>query len=758
MTDHPGHAPASNRPAHAAPPDDHPVHAEPVAARHGGPGGLDDRAGHAGGAGHGQHAGHDSHDSHEGHAGDGGGPGHGQHAGHVGHGGHGDHAAQFRDRFWWSLLLAAPVVAFSSMFADLLGYSLPAGTAWISPVLGTVVYLYGGWPFLTGAVGEIRARQPGMMLLVALAITVSFVASAATSLGLGGLDLDFWWELALLVVIMLLGHWLEMRALGQASSALDALAALLPDEAERLDQDATVEPVPLSELRTGDLVLVRSGGRVPADGLVEDGSAELDESMITGESRPVSKRPGDRVVAGTVATDSALRVRITAVGEQTALAGIRRLVEQAQSSRSRAQALADRAAAALFYFASAAGVVTFVIWLLLGEPDQAVERTVTVLVIACPHALGLAIPLVIAISTAVSARAGILVKDRLALERMRTVTAVLFDKTGTLTKGQPAVTGVVAAPGQDEDRLLALAGAVEADSEHPLARAVVAAAAAQGPVPAADGFRSLTGRGVQASVGGEAVAVGGPALLRATGAEVPAAVAERAGEWSADGATVLYVLRSGAVAGALALADEVRPESRQAVDELHRRRVHVVMITGDARPVAETVGRDLGVDEVFAEVLPEDKAAKVGELQARGLRVGMVGDGVNDAPALARADVGIAIGAGTDVAIESAGVVLASDDPRGVVGVISLSEASYRKMRQNLAWATGYNVLTVPLAAGVLAPVGFVLPPAVGAIMMSLSTIVVALNAQLLRRISLRPPAEPTPPASQPAQVAAAAR
>jgi Cu2+-exporting ATPase len=401
-------------------------------------------------------------------------------------------------------------------------------------------------------------------------------------------------------------------------------------------------------------------------------------------------------------------------------------------------------------------VITFVVWVLLGDPDQAVERTVTVLVIACPHALGLAIPLVIAISTAVSARAGILVKDRLALERMRTVTAVLFDKTGTLTKGRPAVTGVVAAPGEDEDRLLALAGAVEADSEHPLARAVVAAATARGPMPAAAGFRSLTGRGVQATVGGEAVAVGGPALLRATGAEVPAAIGERARDWSAEGSTVLYVLRSGAVAGALALADEIRPESRPAVDELHRRRVHVVMITGDARPVAEAVGRELGVDEVFAEVLPEDKDAKVGALQARGLRVAMVGDGVNDAPALARADVGIAIGAGTDVAIESAGVVLASDDPRGVVSVITLSQASYRKMRQNLAWATGYNVLTVPLAAGVLAPVGFVLPPAVGAIMMSLSTIVVALNAQLLRRVTLRPAGQPTPAAAPPVEVAAA--
>jgi Cu2+-exporting ATPase len=730
MNDHTAHGPRPAALPDAAVSADHPGHVVP---------GEDDH--HRGG----EHGGHDHHGGHE--------PAASGQPGHE-HAGHGDHAAQFRDRFWWSLVLALPVVAFSAMFSDLLGYPLPAGTGWISPVLGTVVFVYGGWPFLTGAVAELRARQPGMMLLVAFAITVAFGASAATSLKIGGLDLDFWWELALLVVIMLLGHWLEMRALGQASSALDALAALLPDEADRVAADGSIEQVPLSALAAGDLVLVRSGGRVPADGVVTDGEAEVDESMVTGESRPVRKGAGDRVVAGTVATDSALRVRVTAVGEQTALAGIRRLVEQAQSSRSRAQALADRAAAALFYFASGAGVITFVVWLLLGEPDQAVERTVTVLVIACPHALGLAIPLVIAISTAVAARAGILVKDRLALERMRTVDAVLFDKTGTLTKGQPAVTAVVAVD-SDEDRLLALAGAVEGDSEHPLARAVVAAAQARGPVPAATAFRSLTGRGVQATVDGGTVAVGGPALLRSTGAEVPAPVAGPARAWSAEGATVLYVLRSGTVVGALALADEIRPESRPAIDELHRRNVHVVMITGDARPVAEAVGRQLGVDEVFAEVLPEDKDSKVSELQARGLRVAMVGDGVNDAPALARADVGIAIGAGTDVAIESAGVVLVSDDPRGVLGVSTLSAASYRKMRQNLVWATGYNVLTVPLAAGVLAPIGFVLPPAVGAIMMSLSTLVVAANAQLLRRVQLRPLDGPSA-GSQPQGIASA--
>jgi Cu2+-exporting ATPase len=476
---------------------------------------------------------------------------------------------------------------------------------------------------------------------------------------------------------------------------------------------------------------------------VTEGRAELDESMITGESRPVAKSVGDRVVAGTVATDSALRVRIDAVGEDTALAGIRRLVEQAQASRSRAQALADRAAALLFYFATTAGVLTFITWLLLGDPKDAVERTVTVLVIACPHALGLAIPLVIALSTALSARAGILVKDRLALERMRTVDAVLFDKTGTLTKGQPALVDMAAVDATEagSNRLLALAGAVEADSEHPLARAIVAAARQRDATATATNFQSLTGRGVHATVDGSEVAVGGPALLRETGADVPDVLADHVARWSARGAAVLYVIEAGKVIGALALADEIRSESRQAVDQLHAWGIGVVMITGDARPIAEAVAADLGVDEVFAQVLPEDKDAKVAELQARGLRVAMVGDGVNDAPALARADVGLAIGAGTDVAIESAGVVLASDDPRSVLSVITLSAASYRKMIQNLAWATGYNLISVPLAAGALARVGVLLPPAVGAILMSASTLVVAANAQLLRRVDLRPAA-----------------
>jgi P-type Cu2+ transporter len=677
---------------------------------------------------HGGPAAHGEHDAHGAHGGE-----------HRAHGGHGDHAAQFRDRFWWSLVLTIPVVVYSEMVQDWLGFTPPQfpGSRWVAPVLGTVVFLYGGRPFLEGGLAELRSRQPGMMLLISLAILVAFAASLATLFGV--FDLEFWWELSLLIVIMLLGHWLEMRALGQASGALDALAALLPDEADLVTPEGT-RTVPISDLAVGDLVLVRPGGRVPADGTVVEGAAELDESMITGESRPVPKRAGDRVVAGTVVAESALRIRVEAVGEQTALAGIRRLVEQAQTSRSRAQALADRAAALLFYFAVGAGLITAAVWLALGDPDQAIERTVTVLVIACPHALGLAIPLVIAISTGLAARSGILVKDRLALERMRTVDAVLFDKTGTLTKGEPQVSGVAAVDG-DEDGLLGLAASVEADSEHPLARAIVAAARtrAAGNLPSASNFRSMTGRGVQARVDGATVTVGGPALLRALKVTDPEVLAEQVGAWKRRGATVLYVVRDDKVMGALALEDAVRPESHQAVEELHRLGKRVVMITGDAQQVAEAVAADLGVDEVFAEVLPEDKDATVTELQRRGLKVAMVGDGVNDAPALARADVGIAIGAGTDVAIESAGIVLAANDPRGVLGVIRLSQASYRKMLQNLGWATGYNLLAVPLAAGVLAWAGVTLAPAVGAVLMSLSTIVVALNAQLLRGLDLRP-------------------
>ncbi|GAA4673564.1 copper-translocating P-type ATPase [Phytohabitans rumicis] len=658
----------------------------------------------------------DAHDHHDHH-------GHDKHAGHD--------PEMFRRKFWLSLALTVPVVVTSEMVMDWFGYSLDfPGISWVGPVLGSVVFFYGGWPFLVGAVREVRDRAPGMMLLISMAITVAYVASLATAVDV--FDLDFWWELAALVTIMLLGHWQEMKAIGQAQGALAALAALLPDEAELV----TGERKSIDELRPGDVLLVRSGGRVPADGRIVEGAAELDESMITGESRPVPRGTGDRVVAGTVATDSSIRVRVEAVGEDTALAGIQRLVAQAQESSGRAQVLADRFAALLFYIATAAAAVTFVAWWALGDADQAVVRTVTVLVIACPHALGLAIPLVIALSTAVSARAGILVKDRLALERMRTVDAVLFDKTGTLTKGAHKVTGV--AGGED---VLSLAAGVEADSEHPLAKAIVAAA--DRPAQASN-FRSLPGRGVQASINSIEYAVGGPALLRELGARVPDDLARKAEEWAERGAAVLHLIRLGTgepeVRGAFALEDEVRPEARQAIAELRESGVRkIAMITGDARAVADSVGAQLGLDEVFAEVLPADKDRTVADLQSRGHTVAMVGDGVNDAPALARADVGIAIGAGTDVAIESAGVVLASSDPRGVAGVIRLSRASYRKMIQNLGWAAGYNILAIPLAAGVLAWAGITLSPAIGAVLMSASTIIVALNAQLLRKVHLTP-------------------
>ncbi|HAG59416.1 MAG TPA: heavy metal translocating P-type ATPase [Arthrobacter bacterium] len=702
--DHAGHQPPQPAPgqatAVASPPADHAGHAH---QQHGTP--DDDHAVHS----HGQHAGHST--------------------------------AMFKNRFWLTLVLSVPVVYFSPMVGHLLGFMPPVfpGSSWIPAVLGTVIFLYGGQPFLKGGLQELKTRSPGMMLLIGMAITVAFVASWVTSLGIGGFDLDFWWELALLVAIMLLGHWIEMRALGSAQGALDALAALLPDEADRIT-DAGTETVPVSELREGDIVLVRSGARMPADGTVVDGQAEFDESMITGESKTVPRAPGDNVVAGTVATDNTVRVRVTAVGENTALAGIQRLVAEAQASSSKAQALADRAAGFLFYFAAGAGIITFIVWTMLGSVPEAVTRTVTVLVIACPHALGLAIPLVIAISTEQAARAGVLIKNRMALERMRTIDVVLFDKTGTLTTGEPDLKDIAAVAGGDTDRLLALAAAVESDSEHPVARAIVRAARQRNlAIPDATGFSSLTGRGVRATVDGRTVHVGGPALLRELGAVEPEPLARSTRTWMDRGAAVLHVIDGNSVLGAVSLEDAVRPESRQAVAALQNRGIKVAMITGDARQVAQAVAEELHIDEVFAEVLPADKDKKVAELQARGMKVAMVGDGVNDSPALARAEVGIAIGAGTDVAMESAGVVLAGNDPRAVLSMVDLSRASYRKMWQNLIWATGYNVLSVPLAAGVLAFAGVVLSPAAGAVLMSVSTIVVALNAQLLRRVKLNP-------------------
>ncbi|NNF64410.1 MAG: copper-translocating P-type ATPase [Acidimicrobiia bacterium] len=676
---------------------------------------------------------------HNGHSAHGDRGGHDGHSGHNG-GGHAGHADMFRLAFWRNLALAIPVLVFSDQIQEWFNYDWTfPGSQWIAPVLGTIIYFYGGKPFLTGGIDEARNRQPGMMLLIALAITVAF-ASSVVSLT-SALDLEFWWELASLIAIMLLGHWQEMKAIGQAQGALAALAELIPDDAERITDSGDTETVAITDLAVGDRLLIRSGSRVPADGTIFDGTVEVDESMLTGESNPVAKTEGDKVVAGSVATDNSIRIEITAIGDDTALGGIQRLVAEAQDSKSKAQALADRAAAALFYVAITAAVVTAVVWLALGRTDDALIRTVTVLIIACPHALGLAIPLVISLSTAKAAQAGILVKDRLALEKMRTIDTILFDKTGTLTAGEHVVADLAAIDG-NTDRMLALAAGVEADSEHPLARAIVRKANQDGvdAEPAAD-FQSMTGRGVSATIDGQRVAVGGPSLLRELDLTPPDELSSKIEQWEARGAAVLHLVVNDNIAGSFALEDGIRPESRRAVDALHDRGIRVVMITGDSQAVADSVAAELGIDDVYAEVLPDDKDAAVKDLQNQGRTVAMVGDGVNDAPALARADVGLAIGAGTDVAIESAGVVLASSDPRAVLGVITLSHASYRKMIQNLIWAAGYNIAAIPLAAGVLAPIGFVLPPAVGAALMSLSTIVVAANAQLLRRLDLSPDA-----------------
>ena len=655
---------------------------------------------------------------------------HNRHAGHS--------VAMFRDKFWLSFALTIPVVVWSADVQHWVGYTAPVfpGSKFIPPVLGTIVFLYGGLVFVRGAWRELATRKPGMMTLISLAILVAFSTSLAATLGI--FEVDVWWELASLITIMVLGHWLEMKAIAQAHGALDALAALLPDTAERVNGSST-EKVPISELRVEDVVLVRPGERIPADGIIVEGTADIDESMITGESKAVSKTSGATVIAGTVASGSSLRVRVTAVGEKTALSGIMRLVATAQASGSRTQALADRAAAILFYVALGSGIVTFAYWWMAGDKEHALMRTATVLIIACPHALGLAIPLVIAISTSIGAKNGLLVKDRLALERARNLNMVIFDKTGTLTRGSPALSGIAAAPGTSEEEVLALAVSVEADSEHPIAKAIVTAGKKRGlKIESAVGFEALPGRGAKAVVSGKTINVGGPRLLADLKAQVPSEMESATRTWATDGRTVLYVMVDNRVLGALAVEDEIRPESAEAVELLHKLGIKVAMITGDSKSVADSVAHRLAIDEVAAQVLPADKAAVVKKFQAGGKKVAMVGDGVNDAPALATADVGIAIGAGTDVAIESAGIVLVRSDPRDVVGAIELSRATYQKMVQNLIWATAYNLVAIPVAAGLFIHWGVDLPMSLGAIAMSLSTIIVAANAQLLRRLNLR--------------------
>ncbi|RDZ39789.1 heavy metal translocating P-type ATPase [Haloferax sp. Atlit-19N] len=665
----------------------------------------------------------------------------------------------FRRRFWVSLALSLPVVYFSEFVQGVFGYTAPTfpGSVWITPVLSIVVFAYGGVPFLSMARTELESREPGMMMLISLAITVAFVYSIA-SLFIEGTT-PFFWELVTLIDVMLLGHWMEMRSVRQASGALDELAKLMPDTAERVTERGDTEEVPVSALSEGDVVLARPGASVPADGEVVEGESSVDESMITGESRPVDKDAGSEVIAGTVNQDGSLRVRVTKTGDETALAGIMRLVEDAQQSKSRTQLLADRAAGWLFYAALAVAGVTAVAWVLaVGFSVGVLERVVTVLVIACPHALGLAVPLVVAINTSTAARNGMLVRDRIAMEEARRLDTVVFDKTGTLTKGEQGVVGVETAGDWDETRAFEVAAGVEGDSEHMIARAIRNAAADRDVRRATvSDFENLRGLGVRATVDvrqsgalssqpepesgsgdGETVHLGGPNLLERLGIERPDEIASFADEAGSNAQTVIYLIRDESeVVAAFALADVVREESRRAIEALHTMGIEVAMLTGDSEDVARAVSAELGIDQYFAEVLPEEKDTKIARLQSEGKRVAMVGDGVNDAPALARADVGIAIGSGTDVAIESGDIILVDNDPVDVVRLVKLSKASYRKMQENLVWATGYNVFALPLAAGVLAPVGILLSPAVGAVFMSLSTIIVAINARRLRGVDL---------------------
>jgi Cu2+-exporting ATPase len=645
----------------------------------------------------------------------------------------------FRQKFWGTLALSIPTIVWAPMIQHWFHYEAPGGplaSRWIPAVFGTAVFGYGGWVFINGAVGEIRDRLPGMMTLISLAITVAFVFSLAVTFGFPGSDL--WWELATLVTIMVLGHWIEMRSISQAQGALHELAKLLPDEATRVIGDR-VETIAVSELRVGDVVLARPGASVPADGVVRDGASDVNESMITGESRPVRKEPGAKVIGGTVNGSGALRIEVTGTGERTALAGIMRLVAQAQSSRSRAQALADRAAFLLTVVAIVAAVVTLIGWSFAGKDASfVIERVVTVLVIACPHALGLAIPLVVAISTTLGARSGLLVRDRRGLEEARNVTAVFFDKSGTLTRGEFRVVDITTRPGMTPEDALAFAAAAEHDSEHTIAQGIVKSAEERGlRIPKAERFQAIPGHGVEAHVGGRQVQLGGPALLRQLGIALESVLKAAIERAAARGQTGITMIDEGTPTAVFAIADAIRVESRDAVQRLHDQSIEVIMMTGDAKPVAQSVAQELGIDTVFAEVLPDQKASKVKEVQQRGKRVAMVGDGVNDAPALVTADVGIAIGAGTDVAVEAGDVVLVRSDPRDVPRIVALSKATYRKMIQNLWWAAGYNIFAIPLAAGVLAPWGIVLPAAMGAVLMSFSTIVVAANAQLLRRAEL---------------------
>jgi len=683
---------------------------------------------------HGDHSDHHIHAEHGDHA------RHGRHerAEHrapAGHG-HGDHhemmVLDFRRRFWVCLAVTVPVLALSPMIQEF--FSLEtlrfAGDSYVLLALSSFIYFYGGGPFLSGLVRELAGRQPGMMTLIAVAITAAFGYSAVVVLGLEGQV--FFWELATLIDIMLLGHWIEMRSVMGASRALQELARLMPDEAHRVRADGSTEDVPVADLKNGDRILVKPGEKLPADGVIVDGRSAVNEAMLTGESTPVEKTEGDEVIGGAVNGDGALEIEIRRTGDETYLSQVIRMVEEAQASKSRSQDLANRAALWLTVIALSVGAVTLAAWLLLGRQFEfALERTITVMVITCPHALGLAVPLVVAVSTAIGARRGLLIRDRAAFERSRRLDAVVFDKTGTLTEGRFGVAGVAALDDLSEERVLTLAAAVERHSEHPIAQGILRGAEERGlDLPGVDDFQAIPGKGARGRVEGRELLVVSPGYLRESGIEIDEqAVRDLAGR----GRTVVYLLEHERPIGAVALADVIRDESRDAIARLHELGIQAVMLTGDNEQTARWVAEELGLDEYFAEVLPDEKAERIKQLQSRGLMVGMVGDGVNDAPALAQADIGIAIGAGTDVAIESADIVLVKNDPRNVTDMLALAQATWRKMVQNLVWATGYNVFAIPLAAGVLAGEGVVLSPAVGAMLMSASTVIVAINARLLR-------------------------
>jgi Cu2+-exporting ATPase len=677
---------------------------------------------------HGQHPEHDAHQAEESH------DEHQEKGDHVDHRGHEE---MFRQRFWVCLVLSIPVLLFSPAVQGFFGFSMPTfpGSQLITPVISVVIFFYGGLPFIRMAGPEFRNRRPGMMTLITLAIGVAFVYSlAAFFFSLGP---TFFWELVTLIDVMLLGHWLEMRSVRQASGALNELAKLMPDKAELIKSDGSIEEVSAKNLQSEDLVLIRPGSSLPADGVVLEGESEVNEAMITGESKPVKKAPGDNVIGGTINIDGSLRVRVEATGDDTALAGIMRLVQEAQQSKSDTQILADKAAGWLFYIAVGFAILTGIAWTIaIGFDSEVIARVATILVIACPHALGLAIPLVVAITTSLGAKNGILVRDRLALEEAREIDIVIFDKTGTLTKGEFGVVGIAAVDGWNEDEALELAAAVEGDSEHTIARGIRGSADERGlTLPHVSKFEAVKGRGVRAVINGKTAYVGGPRLLEMLALDVPENIAQFEAQAGEKGQSVVNLIFNNEVIAGFAVADVVRPESKQAVDKLHEMGIEVAMLTGDSKAVAKAVSAELGIDQYFAEVLPEHKDQKVAELQAQGKRVAMVGDGVNDAPALTRADVGIAIGSGTDVAVESADIILVQNNPSDVVNIFSLSNASYRKMKENLIWATGYNVIALPLAAGILAPWGILLSPAIGALFMSLSTVIVAINAQTMRRM-----------------------